>query len=180
MSEDLYADLPDEHDEGTPGDNEPGWLTTIRKKAREHDKLAKQLEQQKLQLAMYQADLDVTNPTFELFRDAYKGDATPEAIRDAAGKYNLVKSQQQQPAQEVKPPSTEEPPDPTQQQTVEDPTALAELRRKDAEAALIRAREISGQAKSDDDKPPVDFSKAKTADEFFRMYEQDGGIVNWS
>lgn len=178
-----FDDLPDDDDPdgGDPGEGQrdPKWLTKIRADARETPKLRKQLAERERQLAMYQVpDLDRDHKAFALFAQHYDGDATPDAIRAEAEKYGLIKA----PPAKAPPKATNDdtpPPDPTQPQTVDTAEDYAALERQRGEAALKRAREASSQGTDDSEPEPVDFSKARTAKEFFEMYERAGNPVNW-
>lgn len=87
QSEELDGGVSTEDQEG-----DPDWLKTLRKKARDYDKVTKELGQYKRQDAVKQAGLDPdNNPSHQLLIDKFGNEIPePDQLKEEAQKYGLL------------------------------------------------------------------------------------------
>lgn len=104
------TDEPIYDDQGNPvqdPDNDPReWVKTLRKDAKEGKKAQRELETLKRDLVFSEAGIP-SEGVGKLFREAYKGDVTPDAVRAGAQEYGILDA----------PPNSE--PGPEEQHTVQ-------------------------------------------------------------
>lgn len=82
-----------ENDEqGDEQGDQTNWRRDLERRAREGDKAKVELDTYRRREAMREAGLDPADKITSLFVQTYKGDLTPDAIKDAASEYGLIKS----------------------------------------------------------------------------------------
>jgi hypothetical protein len=92
MSDDEYDEIDDEQ----PGPDAPQQqrenhdLAQLRKKAKNADKLQAELDVLRREQAFDKARLPDDVPGINFFRENYKGDLSPEAIKEAAAQHGFI------------------------------------------------------------------------------------------
>ena len=91
MSDEDYDSQDDEYvDEAPQQQRENHDLAQLRKKAKESDKLRAELDVLRREQAFDRAKLPDDVPGINFFRENYKGDLSPEAIKEAAAQHGFI------------------------------------------------------------------------------------------
>lgn len=135
-------------------EGDPDWLKTLRKKARDFDKVNKELGQYKRQDAVKQAGLDPeNNPAHQLLIDKFGNEVPePDQLKEEAQKYGLLNEQSESNEQE-----------------------LSEQEQKDRE----QFQRLNNVQEGKDDaapNPEPEWKKAQTKEEFYKLY--DGQVAS--
>lgn len=80
----MPDDFDDQSNDQTNDQNSPNWRRDLEAKARKADELEAQVETLKREAVFSSALSGIDHPGLGYFKDGYKGDLTPEAIREAA------------------------------------------------------------------------------------------------
>lgn len=92
---------PEEGEAESPEDAKPNWRRELEQKARRADELAEQVARLERREAFREAGVNISEGIGSYFAEGYKGDLTPEAIREEAEKIGLLGGQEQATAARV-------------------------------------------------------------------------------
>lgn len=174
--------------DGSPNEEN---LKKLRKKADQVDALSAENQRLTRELALRDSKVNREHPTFELFRDAYKGDWTSEALDEAAKKYGLLveeqkpeskPEQQSQQQEQVQNPGFT----PLQMQYLEQlglnqggmQTAGNALQQAASAQRAIDSAQRSGQLSVPGQLTSNDWMQANTPEEALARYQAAGGVTS--